>query len=126
MGAFRPVEFSGDVPVCGNVGARTVKIPKGQSMEPHEHNFAHGTMVIKGPVVVRLEKDGEVREQTFNFGDFFEIPADWMHSMSAPECDAEVRCLFAVRDEDGGVAYEVTDKHRKDLFWHQGWIDPNA
>ena len=50
----------------------------------------------------------------------FEIPARLGHQLeSLTEDGAEGWCLFAVRDEDGGGAYEVKDAHRRDKFWHE-------
>lgn len=120
---YSVADWDANPEVCGNVARRKLFIRKGAVLPPHDHFFSHGSLVTKGKVLLRLEnpKTGEVKERTYSAGDFFEVPSKWLHSFTGIE-ESEVSCFFAVRDEDGGVAYEVTDSHRKDRFWHEGHV----
>ena len=120
-----PIAIFGEVVVCGNVARRPATIQKGGVMPPHEHNFNHGTLVTKGELHLCLEnmKTGEIKKEIYNAGDFFEVPSDWMHSVSAPNGPVEYSCFFAVRDEDGGVIYEPTEKQKNDKFNYWGWVE---
>lgn len=107
--------------VCGNVNRHIIVLEGKQKLPPHEHNFAHGHLVWRGPMRCTLfYKDGRQVVTDYEEGDWFEIPADVGHQLEATtDAGAIGFCLFAVRDEDGGVTYEVTEAHRKDRFWHE-------
>jgi quercetin dioxygenase-like cupin family protein len=87
----------------------------------HEHNFAHAHIVMRGTIRCTLKKGETVLSVTdYPAGSMFEVPAKVGHQLESFSDDgAEGWCIFAVRDEDGGVAYEVTDAHRKDRFWNE-------
>ncbi len=110
-----------DDTTCGNVHRHRIVMVGRQKLDAHQHNFAHAHLVVRGPIRCTLfAADGGVLSVTdYPQWSFFEIPADVGHQLeSLNEAGAEGWCLFAVRDEDGGVAYQVTDTHRKDRFWH--------
>lgn len=107
--------------VFGNVARRKITIVGRQKLPPHEHNFAHAHVSMRGAVRLHLHhKDGRVTSCDYPRGSMFEVPKDVGHELESLSDDGyEGWCLFAVRDEDGGVAYDVTDAHRKDRFWHE-------
>lgn len=109
-----------EIETRGNVARRIITFEGNQILPPHEHNFAHGHAVFRGAIRCELF-DGEklVSSTDYNEGDFFEVPAGLGHRLTKLREDTIGWCLFAVRDEDGGVAYKVTDGHRKDRFWHE-------
>ena len=119
--AFELAEWEGLPSVYGNVARRRIVLRGRQKLPPHEHNFAHAHLVMRGVIRVTLEyKDGRMVVEDHEPGSMFEVPADCMHTLESLSQDgAEGWCLFAVRNEDGGVAYKVTDAHRKDRFWHE-------
>jgi quercetin dioxygenase-like cupin family protein len=111
-----------DLPqVFGNVARRRLTFVGKQVLPAHEHNFAHAHIVMRGTIRCTLKKDETVLSVTdYPAGSMFEVPAKVGHQLeSISDEGAEGWCIFAVRDEDGGVAYEVTDAHRKDRFWRK-------
>lgn len=113
-------DWTPDVEVCGNVARRIIKFQGNQILPPHEHNFSHGHAVFRGIIRCELfEGDKLVNSTDYHEGDFFEVPAGLGHRLIKLAEGTVGWCLFAVRDEDGGVTYEVTEKHKADKFWHE-------
>ena len=114
-------EWTADVDTFGNVARRRLTFTGRQVLPAHEHNFAHAHVVVRGTIRCTLIDKGVVVSVTdYPAPSLFEIPARLGHQLeSLTEDGAEGWCLFAVRDEDGGVAYEVKDAHRRDKFWHE-------
>lgn len=104
-------------PYCNVIRRRITFIGK-QKLTAHEHNYGHAHAVFRGVIRCTLKKDGEILSVTdYRPGEMFEIPAWTGHQLeSLCEDGAEGWCLFAVRDEDGGVVYEPTDKQKNDHF----------
>lgn len=121
MDVFEPAEFTVDVEVCGNVAKRRVLLKGHQILPAHKHNFAHAHALVRGTIrLVMHYEDGRVEERTYTAPAFFEVPADCGHQLeSITDEGAEGWCLFAVRDEDGGVTYEPTEANKRDRFWHE-------
>lgn len=114
-------EWSAGVDVFGNVARRKLTFIGRQVLPAHEHNFAHAHIVVRGTIRCTLKQGDEILSVTdYSAPAIFEIPARLGHQLeSISEEGAEGWCLFAVRDEDGGVSYEVTEAHKKDRFWHE-------
>jgi quercetin dioxygenase-like cupin family protein len=110
-----------DLPqVFGNVARRRLTFVGKQVLPAHEHNFAHAHIVIRGTIRCTLkDANGVVSVHDYAAPAMFEVPARLGHQLESVTDGAEGWCIFAVRDEDGGVAYEVTDAHRKDRFWNE-------
>lgn len=121
MDAFEPPELEPIPDVFGNVARRRIKFVGRQVLPAHTHNFAHGHIVIRGVIRCTMIDGEKVLSVTdYPAGSMFEVPAKIGHQLqSMSEDGAEGWCVFAVRDEDGGVAYEVTDAHKADNFWHE-------
>jgi hypothetical protein len=107
--------------VFGNVARRRIVFVGLQILPAHKHNFAHAHLVARGVIRCTLfDGDDPVSVTDYAAGEMFEVPSKLGHQLeSLTEDGAEGWCLFAVRDEDGGVSYDVTDAHRKDRFWHE-------
>lgn len=114
-------KWSGDVEVFGNVGKRRLSFIGKQVLPAHKHNFAHAHIVVRGVIRCTLIDNEEIVSVTdYAAPAMFDIPAKLGHQLeSISDEGAEGWCIFAVRDEDGGVAYEVTSANRKDRFWHE-------
>lgn len=121
MGVYEPAVLEAIPEVFGNVARRRIIFEGQQILPAHTHNFAHGHIVIRG--VIRCTMiDGEniVSVTDYPAGSMFEVPAKIGHQLqSVTEDGAEGWCVFAVRDEDGGVTYEPTEAHKRDNFWHE-------
>ena len=118
--AFELADWEGLPRVLGNVAFRKLHFKKGQVLPPHKHNFAHAHRVAFGSIRCKLwDGDTVVSDTLYHAGDWFDVPAKLGHQLIAETEIAVGECIFAVRNEDGGVAYEVTDAHRKDNFWHE-------
>ena len=123
-------DWEGMPQVFGNVARRRLSFVGKQVLPPHQHNFAHAHIVVKGTIRCTLFSG----ERVVSVADYpapamFEVPAHLGHQLESVTDGAEGWCIFAVRDEDGGVAYEVTQAHRKDAFWHErlgGGDGPNT
>lgn len=114
-------EIDADVRVYGNIAVRKIVFVGRQVLPAHEHNFAHAHMVVRGAIRCTLHfKGGKRFVADYPAGSLFEVPAEVGHQLESISDDgAEGWCLFAVRNEDADVAYQVTDEHRKDRFWHE-------
>ena len=86
----------------------------------HEHNFPHAHIVVSGTIRCTLKDGSGILSVTdYPAPSIFEIPARLGHQLESVTDGAEGWCIFAVRDEDGGVSYEVTESNKKDRFWHE-------
>jgi len=126
---FELAEWDHQVTVYGNVAFRTLRFIGRQRLPGHQHNFAHATEVVFGSIgLALLYPDGRREYFTGDSGDVFEVPAECKHVIwSRSENGAVCRCVFAVRDEDGGVVYQPTEKQKADRFWNErlgGGISP--
>lgn len=106
------------VEVFGNVARRKVILKAGETFPAHSHNYAHAHVLVTGTIVARVCVGDEVSEREYTAPAMFELPAIGDHELHA-KTDAEGWCVFAVRDEDGGVAYEPTEAQKSDYRWSQ-------
>lgn len=114
-------DWDGLPQIHGNVARRRLTFEGRQVLPAHKHNFAHAHIVVRGTIRCTLfdEKWSIVSVNDYPAPAMFGVPADYAHQLSAVTDGAEGWCIFAVRNEDGGVAYEVTEAHKKDHFWHE-------
>ena len=107
--------------VFGNVARRKLTFIGKQVLPAHRHNFSHAHIVVRGTIRCTLKNDDKVVSVAdYPAPAMFEVPANLGHQLESITDDgAEGWCLFAVRDEDGGVSYNVTEAHKKDHFWHE-------
>ena len=144
--AFELAEWDPGVDLLGNVGFREVKLTGRQKLPGHEHNFPHATVVVRGKIRVTftmpnvaggdkdlaayLLKDPWVMGRALALGDVwieehiapsrFEVPARVSHQIESL-CDegAECWCVYGARDATGEIVEHVTEKIRRDRFWHE-------
>jgi hypothetical protein len=113
-------DWTPDVDILGNVGFRRIILTGHQKLPGHEHNFPHATAVVKGVIeVVFTDQDGSKSTGVYAAPAKFEVPARVKHEIAALSDGAECWCIFGVRDETGEIAEMVTDRHRRDKFWHE-------
>lgn len=114
-------DWDGLPQVFENVARRRLTFIGRQVLPAHEHNFGHAHIVVRGTIRCTLIDKGKIVSITdYQAPAMFGIPARLGHQLeSVSDTGAEGWCIFAVRDEDGGVTYEVTDEHRRDRFWHE-------
>lgn len=114
-------DWTPDVDVFGNVGRRRILLTGHQKLPGHEHNFPHATAVVRGKVKVTFHDHSDIAwAEEHQAPAMFEVPARIGHEIeSLTEEGAECWCIFGVRDESGEIAEMVTEKHKKDRFWHE-------
>jgi len=116
---LQKAEWDSTPEVFGNVGVRNIVITEGSELPGHMHNYPHATFVSVGSVEVDFEfSDGSIKTEQFGERDIFEVPANVKHTIrSASKGGSVCRCVFAVRDEDGEVVYNPTNKQIKSRHW---------
>lgn len=121
MGVFEPAVLQPIPDVFGNVARRRIIFEGAQILPAHTHNFAHAHVVVRGVIRCTMIDGEKVLSVTdYPAGSRFEVPAKIGHQLqSMSEDGAEGWCVFAVRDEDGGVSYEPTEANKRDTFWHE-------
>jgi quercetin dioxygenase-like cupin family protein len=109
--------------VCGNVTRRAIRFAGRQVLPAHEHNFPHAHLVFRGAIrctLLDIATQRVVSVTDYREGDFFEVPARVGHQLESLCDEGSVGlCLFAVRDEDGAVVYDPSDKQKHDRFNHE-------
>lgn len=121
MDVYEPAVLQPIPDVFGNVARRRILFECTQILPAHTHNFAHAHVVVRGVIRCTMIDGERVLSVTdYPAGSMFEVPAKIGHQLqSMSEDGAEGWCLFAVRDEDGGVVYEPTEDQKADRFWHE-------
>jgi hypothetical protein len=114
------VDMSSMVDVFANVGRYVIRLRAGDSFPTHGHTYSHAHAAVKGKCRVKVETpDGIiVSESEYEAPAIFELQAPNHHTFTAVT-DYEGWCLFAVRDEDGGVLYEVDNENKNARYWMQ-------
>ena len=87
---------------AGNIFIRPIRLPKGEQIDGHKHNFDHVTIVFSGTVHVQTS-DG--RDQTFTGPAFFLVKKDVTHQIEAIT-DAHFWCVYSHRNAQGEVVQE--------------------
>lgn len=86
----------------GNIWIRSHYYPKAGMTNGggHKHHFDHTTLLVNGSVKVEVEG---YEPKVFKAPTFIIIKKEHKHLITALEDDTTYYCVFALRDEDGGV-----------------------
>lgn len=92
----------------GNIWWRLHRLAEGAKSDGHRHHFDHVTFLTKGTIQVMVQG---FDQRKFTAPHAIVIEKDRVHSMRALT-DVEYWCIFALRDDEGGVTnvYSGHDK----------------
>lgn len=101
-----------------NVARRRIVLKAGEQFPTHGHNYSHAHAVVIGKVRCEIADGGGTTVSEYEAPAMFAMPPTGVHTLTALT-DYEGWCLFAVRDEDGGVEYEPSEAQLRDPKWHE-------
>ncbi len=95
--------------VSGNLYIRQMWFEcAGEKIRGHAHNFDHTTYCVRGAIRIEtLDLTFEpVSERVLRAGDWFLIPKQDRHRITALQPDSLAHCIYSHRDANGGVVQE--------------------